>query len=106
MPPGDSGVTVDTAPLFQIIVLPTRVPFWPLLQTIELPFCVQTVCARAGIVNVSPNAIAEVMAKNFMCSSPSPSLPAELRFLSRLKACESAKYFIDKKIAEPHRALV
>jgi hypothetical protein len=97
MPRGDAGVTVDTAPLFHIIVLPTRVPFWPLLQTIELPFCVQTVCARTGIVNVNPNAITDVMTKNFMCSSP--SLPAEFRFLSPLKACESAKGFIDKKIA-------
>jgi hypothetical protein len=84
MPRGGAGVTVDTAVLFHIIVLPTRVPFRPLLQTIELPFCVQTVCALTGIANVSPSAITDVMTKNFMCSSL--SLPAELRFLSRVKA--------------------
>ena len=66
MPRGAVGVTRCDDPSFQIIVLPTRVPVRPLLQTIDAPFCVQTVCAIAKFGIGKTSAIMNVLIRSFI----------------------------------------
>ena len=84
---GALGVMRCDDPSFQIIALPTRVPVRPLLQTMEAPFCVQTVCAITGFDTANPSAIKDILIRYLIArlsivrvraASPAPFTPSAL----------------------------